>query len=590
MYRPTFSLVIPNYNDADDLPNAIDAMLNQSHEAAEIIVVDDGSTDGSVELVKHYEKEHTNVKLIQHSHNQGVQAAIQTAVNAATSDFIYLGAADDQILPGFIQQAFELASSYPETGIIFGAIKVIDEEGNELGARKASQFDTSGWISPERFLTEYMVHEGPQHSQCSGTVYRKEAFLKWGGYRPELGPWCDTFIAQVLGLRYGACYINAPVASWTTAENTYSRNAAMNPHIGFKIIENAAQLMLDENHKSVFPTAYVSGWQERAYQEIIEQSALIIFQACKALNKSTSIQKMLILGKCHPHWVQYFQRYAECEIDYISQDKSHPYSPVLESVALPWDTISQIDPAVKYDLILVPGEKVCSSDESWPDFSRLLKQGRMVFLTAPGNRKLLDTLNKFMLDGGYSIDPKFQAEVYKETHDSPSSVLRHSRLYCETKLNEDPQMESIANYQDAFDTMTGALTLERKKLETIRNACFEGPCQPLGFSPELIEHDEGFGYTLSFRTHLGKFLLATGSLNRMLIFEDGQELPGVDSSTDSISETGSGRYCITDGRLLVSSTDNSDPRSNGKVYSIYAPSSLFLIENLKPEMRKKLGL
>src|SRR5665213_1517564 len=93
----TFSIsaIIPNYNSIEFLPKAIQSLLNQEEAFSEIIIVDDGSIDNSVEVIQLLIQEHPSIRLIRHEHNQGVCAALNTGIQSATGDYILLGAADD---------------------------------------------------------------------------------------------------------------------------------------------------------------------------------------------------------------------------------------------------------------------------------------------------------------------------------------------------------------------------------------------------------------------------------------------------------------------------------------------------------------
>ncbi len=75
---------LPCYNGARYVGHAIESLLNQSHQADEIVVVDDGSTDGSAEIARRYP-----VELVQHGRNRGLAAARNTAIAAATGDILF---------------------------------------------------------------------------------------------------------------------------------------------------------------------------------------------------------------------------------------------------------------------------------------------------------------------------------------------------------------------------------------------------------------------------------------------------------------------------------------------------------------------
>ncbi|WP_440054170.1 glycosyltransferase family 2 protein [Pseudoalteromonas sp. T1lg65] len=109
------SVVIPLYNKAEFIERAIRSVLSQSHSAAEIIVVDDGSTDDGAKLVSMFSDQ--GVRLISQA-NQGVSAARNRGVDAAKSEFIAFLDADDYWHQDFLSVIASLNSQYPEAKLL----------------------------------------------------------------------------------------------------------------------------------------------------------------------------------------------------------------------------------------------------------------------------------------------------------------------------------------------------------------------------------------------------------------------------------------------------------------------------------------
>lgn len=105
-----FSVIIPNFNHAASLPQAIESALGQSHAAHEIIVVDDGSTDNSRSVIEKYAG---RIKAI-YQDNAGVSRARNRAAQAATGDWLAFLDADDIFLPDRLKQHAEWIQEEPE--------------------------------------------------------------------------------------------------------------------------------------------------------------------------------------------------------------------------------------------------------------------------------------------------------------------------------------------------------------------------------------------------------------------------------------------------------------------------------------------
>jgi len=100
----TVSVLIPAYNAGEYIARAIDSVLAQDHKADEIIVVDDGSTDDTADIVKNYGSQ---VRYI-YQKNSGVSTARNTAITSATSKLVAFLDADDEWLPGKLKAQIEL--------------------------------------------------------------------------------------------------------------------------------------------------------------------------------------------------------------------------------------------------------------------------------------------------------------------------------------------------------------------------------------------------------------------------------------------------------------------------------------------------
>lgn len=94
---PMFSVVIPVYDRADTIGRAVESCLGQDFEDYEVVVVDDGSTDGSDRVVRSYAD--PRLHLLRHAQNRGVNPARNTGVRAAAGDWIVFLDSDDELMP-----------------------------------------------------------------------------------------------------------------------------------------------------------------------------------------------------------------------------------------------------------------------------------------------------------------------------------------------------------------------------------------------------------------------------------------------------------------------------------------------------------
>ncbi|MDX1623895.1 MAG: glycosyltransferase [Gemmatimonadota bacterium] len=144
--RPLVSVIIPTYNCARFLPDAIESVLAQRYPRVEIIVVDDGSTDDTSEVLERYA--HRIVAL--EGDNGGVARARNRGIAAASGELIAFLDADDVMLPGKLEAQSRVFDRREDRGMVHSGWTLIDERGRFLGERRpwvnAPRLDLRGWI------------------------------------------------------------------------------------------------------------------------------------------------------------------------------------------------------------------------------------------------------------------------------------------------------------------------------------------------------------------------------------------------------------------------------------------------------------
>ncbi|MCD5355086.1 glycosyltransferase, partial [Kineosporia mesophila] len=178
---PLVSIIVPNYNYARTLDLCLTAAVHQSYPRLEVIVVDDGSTDDSVQIARRH-----RVTLIE-SPNRGVSAARNLGAQNATGQILFFLDSDIALEPDAVQQAVTLLSQDPELGCVCGiyaAEPLIDDGPVE-------------W---------YKVLQGHfWRVRCAGTV--RAGFFSLGAVRREVfqqvGPFDET-LRYTEDVEYGA--------------------------------------------------------------------------------------------------------------------------------------------------------------------------------------------------------------------------------------------------------------------------------------------------------------------------------------------------------------------------------------------------
>lgn len=137
--RPLISIVTPVLNGARFLPETLASVRGQDHPRVEHIVVDGGSTDGTMDLLR----EAPGIRWVSEP-DRGLYDAVNKGLRMAEGDILAYQNADDRyVLPDAVSCAVDHMRGHPEIDVVYGDYRLIDEEGRDLGTRRvtARSFD-----------------------------------------------------------------------------------------------------------------------------------------------------------------------------------------------------------------------------------------------------------------------------------------------------------------------------------------------------------------------------------------------------------------------------------------------------------------
>jgi glycosyltransferase involved in cell wall biosynthesis len=256
------SVVLPNYNHAQYLPRALDAYLSQEHPAHEIIVVDDCSTDASQEIVTRYTTKNPTIRLLANDKNVGVIPTLSRGLNEARGEYVYFGAADDFVLPGFFAKALQTLQAYPEAGLFSGDAVLVDgQSGRILGARPPVRpRSRAGFIGPDEVAT--LLRWNDNFVVTGAAVFRRDAVLSCGGFEEQLSSFADGYLVRKIALTFGFCYVPITVLTWCVFPESVSRKASTETVHVRQILE---QIEVRLTADPVFPTWYWDLFKRRWY-------------------------------------------------------------------------------------------------------------------------------------------------------------------------------------------------------------------------------------------------------------------------------------------------------------------------------------
>lgn len=148
----SISVIIPTYNQDQFLSEAINSVLTQTHPAEEIIVVNDGSTDRTAQVLSDY-KRVANLSII-HQKNQGLSAARNSAISQAKGSYIALLDSDDVMEANRLEVQWKYLQKHHNIDILYTSVTLINETGRSIGAIKREKIPSSDFLAEEFFRNQ----------------------------------------------------------------------------------------------------------------------------------------------------------------------------------------------------------------------------------------------------------------------------------------------------------------------------------------------------------------------------------------------------------------------------------------------------
>ncbi len=150
--KPLVSIVTPVLNGLKYLEECIQSVLGQSYQNIEHIFVDGGSTDGTLETLMHYAKQHPQrIRLIT-GRDAGIGDAVNKGYKTAKGEIFSWLDSDDIFEPDAVEYVVKFFKEHPESYFIFGGCDIINEKGEVIGTRPVKDFDFKEAVNDRHYI------------------------------------------------------------------------------------------------------------------------------------------------------------------------------------------------------------------------------------------------------------------------------------------------------------------------------------------------------------------------------------------------------------------------------------------------------
>lgn len=208
------SVIIPSFNHAAYLRKCVDSVLAQDHAPLEVIVVDDGSSDGSVDILRSYGR---RIQLLQQDRGRQARAR-NLALGVARGEFIAFLDSDDCYLPGRISAAVAVFRAQPQAALVWADHVLVDEEGAPLGEVR--------WAPRDADFRRELISGNPI---CNATAtVRRSVLDEIGGFDERVPRVCDGAAWYQIAAR-GHAFVHLPQMVLDYRQHTGNDSARFAP-------------------------------------------------------------------------------------------------------------------------------------------------------------------------------------------------------------------------------------------------------------------------------------------------------------------------------------------------------------------------
>lgn len=258
---PHLSAVIPNFNHGAVVGEAVRAVAGQTPAADEIIVVDDGSTDNSAEVLERLSREIPRLRVLRLEENRGVIFALNHGLKNARGDYINFGAADDFVQPGLFAAMLEMLTLHPQAAFACCEAVVVETESGRTEYRPPVRpSDTGAYFPPAQVRN--LLRRIDNWILPGTALVKRDLVLGVGGFDPALGAFTDGFLFRKLALRHGFCFVPRIGLTWRVSTTGLSRLQAANFASSMDVLSSAmSRMRADPDFPSWYPEIFERRWR-----------------------------------------------------------------------------------------------------------------------------------------------------------------------------------------------------------------------------------------------------------------------------------------------------------------------------------------
>ena len=213
------SVIITSYNYEKYIRETINSVLNQTINDWELIIIDDNSTDNSIDIIMEFANKDTRIQVIRNCENLGLKESIKTALLAATGKWIAFLESDDLWEKDYLEKKLALANQYPNVGFIYNNVKFFDSQAQTAEKKYSSLINKNNNRNFPKNMFYNFGYENPVLTMSS--VMIKKQFLENIDFSTPIDKLLDWYLYIQIAQKTDFYYLKDKLTLWRQHEKSY---------------------------------------------------------------------------------------------------------------------------------------------------------------------------------------------------------------------------------------------------------------------------------------------------------------------------------------------------------------------------------
>lgn len=217
------SVIIASYNYAQYIEEAIKSVIDQSYQDWELIIIDDGSSDNSVDIINSYRQKDNRIKLLQHvgNKNKGLKGTILLGLENATGEWIAFLESDDFWEINYLEEKIKIIDEYADAELIFNKVKFLDETSGKnrlIKGFEKKQKKLAKLKFPRNMFYDFYINNMLLTFSC---VAVKSSVLKKTNFNTPSDTLLDWWLWVHIAYKNKFYYIDEELTNWRLHSKSY---------------------------------------------------------------------------------------------------------------------------------------------------------------------------------------------------------------------------------------------------------------------------------------------------------------------------------------------------------------------------------